>query len=181
MRRVAALFAAFAAVAFAPAPAWASQPAFSHLKWRSIGPAVAGGRVAAVAGTTADANLYYIGTAGGGVWRSENGGATWTPVFAHEPVSAIGAVAIDPSNEKVVWVGTGEANPRNDVSYGDGVYRSTDGGKTWKNLGLHATWSISRILIDPKNANHVIVGAFGDPFKNSVHRGVYVTFDGGKT
>ena len=159
----------------------ADESAYAHLKWRSIGPAVAGGRVAAVAGTPANPQLYYIGAAGGGVWKSVNGGATWTPVFEKEPVSAVGAVTIDPTNENVVWVGTGESNPRNDVTYGDGVYKSTDGGKTWKNVGLQATRHISRILIDPTNPDHVIVGAFGDPFRDSTDRGVYVTGDGGKT
>jgi photosystem II stability/assembly factor-like uncharacterized protein len=155
--------------------------AYANLSWRSIGPAVAGGRVAAVAGTPRDDQLYYLGTAGGGVWRSINGGATWEPVFEKEPVAAIGAVAIDPKNERIVWAGTGEANPRNDVSYGDGLYKSTDGGTTWQRVGLAGVWSISRIAIDPRDPNHVVVGAFGDPFKDSTDRGVYVTFDGGRT
>lgn len=154
---------------------------YGNLKWRSVGPAIAGGRVPAVAGIDSDPNLYYIGAAGGGVWKTDNGGATWTPVFEKQPVSAIGAVTIDPSNENVVWVGTGESNPRNDVSYGDGIYKTADGGKTWQNMGLHDVWSFSRILVDPKNPNHVIAGAFGDPYKDSTARGVYVTDDGGKT
>lgn len=162
------------------APAGAAAP-FAHLTFRSIGPAAAGGRVAAVAGTDADQNLYYLGSAGGGVWKSINGGATWTAVFEKEPVAAIGAVTIDPTNQDVVWVGTGESNPRNDVSFGDGVYKTTDGGKSWTNVGLRDTWSISRVLVDPRNPNHVIVGAFGDPFRDSEARGVYVTDDGGRT
>ncbi len=155
--------------------------AYANLSWRSIGPAIAGGRVAAVAGTSQDDQLYYLGTAGGGVWKSSNGGATWEPVFEKEPVGAVGAVAIDPTNERVVWAGTGEANPRNDVSYGNGLYKSTDGAKTWMRVGLAGVWSISRIAIDPRNSRHVVVGAFGDPFKDSPDRGVYVTFDGGQT
>ncbi len=155
--------------------------AYANLSWRSIGPAVAGGRVAAVAGTPQDDQLYYLGTAGGGVWKSSNGGATWEPVFEKQDVAAIGAVAIDPTNERVVWAGTGEANPRNDVSYGDGLYKSTDGAKSWTRVGLAGVWSISRIAVDPRNAKHVVVGAFGDPFKDSSDRGVYVTFDGGRT
>jgi photosystem II stability/assembly factor-like uncharacterized protein len=151
------------------------------LKWRQVGPAVSGGRVAAVAGTPSDPNLYYLGSAGGGVWKSENGGATWTPVFEKEPVAAIGAVTIDPTDENVVWVGTGETNPRNDVSYGDGVYKSTDGGKTWTNVGLKATRHIGRILVDPKNPDHVLVAALGDVFADSHDRGVFVTNDGGRT
>ncbi|MGH7738191.1 MAG: WD40/YVTN/BNR-like repeat-containing protein [Candidatus Tyrphobacter sp.] len=151
------------------------------MSWRQIGPAAGGGRIAAVAGTDQNANLYYVGTAGGGVWKSANGGATWDPVFDSEPVAAIGAVAIDPNDEHVVWVGTGESNPRNDVSYGDGVYKTTDGGKTWTNVGLAGTKYISRILVDPRDSNHVIVGALGDVFSDSTERGVYVTWDGGKT
>jgi photosystem II stability/assembly factor-like uncharacterized protein len=155
--------------------------AYANLTWRSIGPAIAGGRVPAVAGTAQDDQLYYIGAAGGGVWKSDNGAVTWTPVFTKQGVSAIGAVAIDPTNQNVVWVGTGEANPRNDVSYGNGLYKTTDGAKTWKRVGLQGVWSISRIAIDPKDPRHVVVGAFGDPFKDSTDRGVYVTFDGGAT
>ncbi len=165
----------------APAAASAAQAPYAHLHWRVIGPAIAGGRVASVAGTPQNPKLYYIGTAGGGVWKTDNGAATWSPVFDGEPVSAIGAVAIDPTNQDVVWAGTGEANPRNNVSYGDGLYKTTDGAKHWKRVGLAGVWSISRIAIDPKNPQHVVVAAFGDPFKDSSKRGVYVTFDGGKT
>ena len=134
-------------------------------------------RIAAVAGSASDPKLYFVGTAGGGVWRSQNGGQTWDPVFDKEPVSAIGAVTIDPSDNKTVWVGTGEANPRQNVSYGDGVYKSTDGGDTWTNVGLKETRYISRIIVDPRNHNHVIVGAVGDVFSDSPQRGVYVTDD----
>jgi photosystem II stability/assembly factor-like uncharacterized protein len=153
--------------------------AYANLTWRSIGPAVAGGRVTSVAGTPQNDRLYYLGSAGGGVWKSSNGGATWAPVFEKGSVGAIGAVAIDPTDERVVWAGTGESNPRNDVSYGDGLYKSTDSAKSWRRVGLTGVWSISRIAIDPRNPRHVVVGAFGDPFKDSPNRGVYVTFDGG--
>jgi photosystem II stability/assembly factor-like uncharacterized protein len=152
-----------------------------NLLWRATGPAIAGGRVTSVAGSARDANLYYAGAAGGGVWKSTDGGAAWNPVFDKENAGAIGAVAIDPSNDDTVWVGTGESNPRNDVSYGDGVYKSIDGGKTWTNVGLQKTKYISRILIDPSDPQHVIVGALGDVFSDSPDRGAYVTFDGGKT
>ena len=176
-RTLAAL--SFALAAVAPSFVHAADAPYAHMTWRSVGPAVAGGRVAAVAGTANDPKLYYLGSAGGGVWKTTNGGETWTPVFEKQSVSAIGAIAIDPADENVVWVGTGESNPRNDVSYGDGVYKTTDGGKTWKNVGLANTRHISRILIDPKNPRHVIVGALGDVFKDSLDRGVYVTDDGG--
>ena len=164
-----------------PSPTPTPGPPYSNMQWRSIGPALPGGRVAAVAGSVRDVNLYYLGAAGGGVWKSTDGAETWQPVFDKQKVSAIGAIAIDPANDDVVWVGTGESNPRNDVSYGDGVYKSTDGGKTWSNVGLTQTRHISRILIDPHDPNHVIVGALGDVFGPNENRGVYVTDDGGKT
>ncbi len=162
-------------------PAVAEPLPTGNLPWRETGPAIAGGRVTSVAGSAHDPNLYYLGAAGGGVWKSTDGGAAWTAVFDKEQVGAIGAVAIDPANDDTVWVGTGESNPRNDVSYGDGVYKTSDGGKTWTNVGLRDTKHISRILIDPSDPQHVIVGALGDVFANSPDRGVYVTFDGGKT
>lgn len=174
--------AAFAAALFlSPLAVTAADAPYANLKWREIGPALAGGRVAAVAGTPQNDKLYYIGTAGGGVWKSDNGGATWSPVFDGQKVSAIGAVAIDPANENVVYVGTGESNPRNDVSYGDGLYKTTDGGKHWTVVGLQNSRHISRIAIDPKNSSHVVVGALGDVFADSTDRGVYVTFDAGKS
>jgi len=180
-RGVAAVTAlTFAVGAAAVAPAVADSAGFGNLTWRSIGPAVSGGRVAAVAGTPQDDRLYYIGTAGGGVWKSINGGATWAPVFDKQDAPAIGAVAIDPQNRNVVYVGTGESNPRNDVSYGDGLYKTTDGGKTWSNIGLRGTRHISRIVIDPHNPAHVVVGALGDVFADSPDRGVYVSFDAGR-
>ena len=156
-------------------------PAFGNMSWRAIGPAGTGGRVAAVAGSATDPKLYYVGAAGGGVWKSANGAQTWDPVFEKQGTGAIGAVTIDPTDNNIVWVGTGETNPRNDVSYGDGVYRSADGGDTWTNTGLKGTKYISRILVDPRNHNHVIVGALGDVFADSPQRGVFVTDDGGKT
>lgn len=151
------------------------------MSWREIGPAFTGGRVTSVAGTASNVKLYYIGAAGGGVWKSANAAQTWDPVFDKQGVGAIGAVTIDPTDENTVWVGTGESNPRNDVSYGDGVYKTTDGGDTWSNLGLKATRYISRILVDPRNHNHVIVGTLGDVYGDSPERGVYVTDDGGRT
>ena len=177
--------ALFGLIAAAPTPAPTAKPtpgpAFAKMQWRAVGPAASGGRIAAVAGSATDANLYYVGTAGGGVWKTTNGGQSWQPVFEDQKVSAIGAVAIDPNDNNTVWAGTGESNPRNDVSYGDGLYKSTDGGKTWSNVGLSGTRHISRIVIDPHNSNHVIAGALGDVFGSNENRGVYVTDDGGKT
>ena len=107
-----------------PSPTPTPGPPFGNMSWRAIGPAAAGGRVAAVAGSATNPKLYYVGAAGGGVWKSDNGGQTWDPVFDKEGIAAIGAVTIDPTDDRHVWVGTGEANPRNDVSYGDGVYKT---------------------------------------------------------
>jgi photosystem II stability/assembly factor-like uncharacterized protein len=134
-----------------------------------------------VVGVASDPKLYYLGSAGGGIWKTVNGGATWAPVFEHENVASIGAVAIDPKNHDVVWAGTGETNPRNDVSWGDGIYKSTDAGKTWRNVGLAATKYIASVVIDPRNPDTVVVGALGDVFADSPERGVYRTTDGGKT
>lgn len=164
-----------------PSPTPTPGPPFGNMSWRAIGPAGTGGRVAAVAGSATDPKLYYLGAAGGGVWKSTTGAQTWDPVFGKEGVGAIGAVTIDPTDNRIVWVGTGESNPRNDVSYGDGVYKTTDGGEHWTNVGLKDTKYISRILVDPRNHNHVIVGALGDVFADNSERGVYVTDDGGRT
>ncbi len=151
------------------------------LAWRNVGPAVAGGRLAAIAGSDRDPSLVYIGAAGGGVWKSTNGTTSWKPVFDKEGVGSIGAIALNPNDDADVWVGTGESNPRNDVSYGNGVYRSTDGGKTWANLGLGGSYAISKISLDPRNRQVAVVAALGDPFRDSDERGIYRTVDGGKT
>jgi len=164
-----------------PHPTPTPTPPYNRLALRLIGPALAGGRVSAVAGVAGDPRLYYLGSGGGGVWKTDNGGATWSPVFDATGVASIGAVAIDPRDHQVVWVGTGEANPRNDVIAGAGVYKSTDGGKTWANVGLTGTRSIASIVIDPRDPNVVLVGALGDVFADSPERGVFRTTDGGKT
>jgi len=169
---------AHGAVAPHPSPSPTDDPG---LQYRSIGPAVSGGRVAAVAGSDRDAMLYYAGAAGGGVWQSTNGGVVWKSVWQHGSLGSIGAIAIDPERDATVWVGTGEANPRNDLSWGDGIYRSTDGAKTWRHLGLEATSQIARISIDPRRSQDVVVAALGNPYVDTPDRGVYRTVDGGKT
>ncbi len=154
---------------------------FSGLHFRNVGPQVSGGRLGAVAGTDADASLYYAGAAGGGVWKTTNAGQSWKPVFDAQDVQSIGALAIDPLNENVVWAGTGEGAPRNDVIAGDGVYRSSDGGKTWQSDLKLRNALVSRILVDPRDPKTVVVGVLGDPFADSSDRGVYRTVDGGQT
>lgn len=152
---------------------------FKNLKPRSIGPAGMSGRITAIDALQTNPNLIYIGSASGGVWKTENSGSNWTPVFDDQPTLNIGAVCIQQSNPSVVWVGTGEGNPRNSVSLGDGIYKTMDAGKTWKLMGLEKTKNIHRIIIDPVNPNTVYVAAIGNPFGVHPERGVYKTTDGG--
>jgi len=154
---------------------------YAHLRYRSIGPAISGGRVTAVAGSDRNPFLYYVGAAGGGVFKSVNGGVSFSDVFAKEPVGAIGALAVSPRDDNDVWVGTGEANPRNDVSYGDGIWRTMNGGKTWLHRGLADSSQIAKILVDPRDARVAVVAALGNPWKDSAERGVFRTTDGGIT
>ncbi|MCI0491243.1 MAG: hypothetical protein L0229_32025 [Blastocatellia bacterium] len=155
--------------------------AFERLEWRSIGPANMGGRTADVEGIPGNPNLVYVGTASGGIWKTTNGGTTWTPVFERQNTISIGDLAVDPTNPDVIWAGTGESNTRNSVSFGDGVYKSNDGGKTWQHMGLGDSERISRIVINPLNTDMVYVGALGHAFGPNQERGVFMTTDGGKT
>lgn len=155
--------------------------ALSNLSWRSIGPANMGGRVADVEGVPGDPNTVYVGSASGGVFKTTDGGVSWTPIFDRQTSISVGDIALEPGNPDVVWVGTGESNARNSVSFGDGVYKSTDGGKTWKNMGLKETNTISRIIINPKNPDNVYVAAVGRLWGANEERGVFMTMDGGKT
>ncbi len=149
------------------------------LKARSIGPAAMSGRIAAVDSDPNHPETIWVGSAGGGVWKSESAGIAWEPVFDDQPVTSIGALAIDPTNPSVVWVGTGEANPRNSVSIGEGVWKTLDGGKSWKRLGLEKTEHIHRIAIDPRNSQVAYVAALGQIWGENPERGVYKTTDGG--
>jgi photosystem II stability/assembly factor-like uncharacterized protein len=150
------------------------------MQYRLVGP-FRGGRVLAVAGVPGDPQTYYFGAASGGVWKSIDGGAHWTPQFDKEDTASIGSVAVAPSDPNIIYVGTGEGCLRGNISYGDGVYRSNDAGKTWKNLGLRDTQHIPRVLIDPRNPEVVLVAALGHAFGPNAERGVFRTADGGKT
>jgi photosystem II stability/assembly factor-like uncharacterized protein len=150
-----------------------------NLEIRNVGPSNMSGRITAIDVVTANPKIMFVGAASGGVWKSENGGTAWTPVFDDQPTQNIGAVAVQQSNPNVIWVGTGEGNPRNSMNLGMGIFKSTDGGLTWKHLGLEATKTIHRISIDPTNPNVVYVGAMGDPFTANEDRGLYKTTDGG--
>ncbi len=175
------LLLAFTALS-AGAEAPALDPALlAGLTARSIGPAGMSGRVAAIDAVAADPSTIWIGAATGGVWKSVNGGSHWQPVFDREDVHSIGALAISPANPNVVWIGTGEGNVRNSASFGRGVYRTLDGGRTWQHLGLEQTKRIHRILPHPTDPDTVYVAALGRMWGESPERGVYRTRDGGKT
>src|SRR5579885_929705 len=152
-----------------------------QLNWRCIGPAAMGGRIVAIAVNESDPSMWWVATASGGLLKTTNNGVTFEHQFDREATVSIGDVAVAPSNPNVVWVGTGENNPRNSVSYGDGVYKSTDGGKTWKNMGLKKSFQVGKVLIHPKNPDIVYVGALGRLYGPSEERGLFKTSDGGKT
>src|SRR6266478_6571807 len=154
---------------------------FKSLEFREIGPATMGGRIDDFAVVESNPNIVYVGTASGGVWKTTNNGTTWEPIFDKENVSTIGDIAIAPSDPSVVWVGTGEPNNRQSSSWGDGIYKSLDGGKTWQKMGLTATHHIGRIVIHPKNPEVVYVAALGHLWGANPERGVYKTSDGGKS
>src|SRR5215467_10350747 len=154
----------------------------SGLGARNIGSAAMSGRVAAIAAVKENGRLtVYVGAASGGVWKSINGGTTFKPVFDKEAVQSIGAITIDPESPKTIWVGTGEAWTRNSTSIGNGIYKSTDGGDSWHNMGLPNSERISRILVDPKDSNTVYACVPGKLWSDSDDRGLYKTIDGGKT
>lgn len=150
------------------------------MKYRTIGP-FRGGRSLTASGIAGDPTTYYFGATGGGVWKTTDGAVTWTSVFDKQGTSSIGSVAIAPSNPNLVYVGTGEACIRGNISHGDGVYKTVDGGKTWKNVGLHDSRAIGRVIVDPQNADIVLVAALGHPYGSNSERGIFRTTDGGKT
>ena len=156
-----------------------SESPFGALRFRYIGPP--GNRVTSVVGVPGDMNVYYTGAASGGVWKSFDAGQHWYPIFDAESAQSIGSIAIAPSNHSILWVGTGEPFIRSNVSLGDGIYKSIDGGKTWQHMGLEKTGRIGRILIDPRNPDIVYAAALGTCYGPQVERGVYRTTDGGKT
>ena len=148
---------------------------------RSIGPGGMSGRITAIDVVLSDTDIMYAGTASGGLWKSSSAGITWEPIFDNQITASIGAVAVQQSNPDVIWVGTGEGNPRNSLNGGYGVFKSIDGGKSWKSMGLEKTRHIERVLIDPSNPNVVYVGAIGSPWGEHAERGVYKTTNGGKS
>jgi photosystem II stability/assembly factor-like uncharacterized protein len=152
---------------------------FEGMRWRSIGPA-RGGRVLGVTGVRGEPEVYYFGAVGGGVWKTNDAGRTWKPIFDAQPVASIGAIAVAPSNREVIYVGSGEADMRSSISGGNGMYKSTDGGKSWARIGLSESRQIGRILVDPRDENRVFVAALGHAYGPNGERGVYRSNDGGE-
>jgi photosystem II stability/assembly factor-like uncharacterized protein len=157
------------------------DPTLKKFVWRSIGPAVMGGRVDTIAVDESNPSVIYVGYATGGIWKTLNNGTTWTPIFDRYPVSSIGDIALAPSNPQIIYVGTGEPNNRQSSSFGAGVYKSTDGGEKFEYVGLKETQTISKVVIHPKDPNTVYVAAVGHLFGPNPERGLYKTTDGGKT
>ena len=158
-----------------------SNSTFQGLKFRSIGPALTSGRIGDLAVHPAKNGTYYVAVASGGVWKTVNSGTTWTPVFDSQASYSIGCITMDPNNPQVIWVGTGENNSQRSVAYGDGVYKSLDGGKSWKNVGLKESEHIGMIWVDPRDSNRVFVAAQGPLWSPGGDRGLYLTENGGES
>src|ERR1039458_9186384 len=154
MRRLSALCVLVVLAIGVNSPAQVNPALVGGMKWRQIGP-FRGGRVLAVAGVPGDPNTYYFGAVAGGIFKSTNGGLSWTPTFDHEDISSIGAIAVADADHNILYAGSGEACLRGNISYGDGVYKSTDAGLTWKNVGLKDTRHIGAVIIDPRNPDQI--------------------------
>ena len=170
----------FASIGFYPAVAQQiPESAYQEMRWRMIGP-TRGGRTRAACGVPSEPNVFYMGAVNGGVWKSDDYGRTWNPIFDGQPTQSIGAIAVAPSDPNIIYVGSGEGLARPDVSVGDGVYKSADAGKTWTHLGLRNSQGIPAVAVDPRNPNRVFVAALGHPFGASEERGIYLSTDGGQ-
>jgi len=166
------------------APVIMAQPfnpeLFKSLHWRNIGP-FRGGRTRAVAGVPGQPNVFYIAQVNGGIWKTDDYGRTWTPIFDDQPTGSIGCIAVAPSDPTVIYAGSGEGLQRPDLSVGDGIYKSVDGGKTWEHLGLRDGQQIPQIAVDPRDANRILVAVAGHPYAANEERGIFRSTDGGKT
>jgi len=165
----------------APLAVRADESPITEMRWRALGPALPEGRASAVVGSDQHALLFYAGTAGGGAWKSVDGGTSWQNISDVIHLSSIGAIAVAANDDQNVWVGAGETNPRNDVIPESGLYHSTNGGRSWTNAGFAGAPGISKILLDPSDPKHIVVAVLGDVFAPSTQRGVFVSFDGGAT
>ena len=153
---------------------------FAEMRWRPIGP-LRGGRTRSAAGVPSQPNVFYIGVCNGGVWNTNDFGRTWQPIFDDQPTGSIGAIAVAPSAPNIVYVGSGEGLHRPDLSTGDGVYKSTDAGRTWTHLGLRDGQQIPMIAVDPRDPNRLFVAVLGHPYGPNEERGLYRSTDGGRT
>lgn len=162
-------------------PASRVESILTALQPRALGPTVFGGRVSNIAVVESDPRIFYVAAASGGLWKTVNGGMTFTPIFDRERTVALGIVRVHPANPDIIWVGTGEQNNRNSSSWGDGVYKSTDGGETWTNMGLRDSRHIGSILLHPTNPDIVYVGALGHLWGENDERGLYKSTNGGQT
>src|SRR5436309_9528126 len=169
---------------FAGCPAVTAQPfspdLFTSLHWRNIGP-FRGGRTRAVAGVPSQPNVFYVAQVNGGVWKTDDYGRTWAPIFDDQPTGSIGCIAVAASDPNIVYVGSGEGLQRPDLSVGDGIYRSADAGRTWMHLGLRDGQQIPQIAVDPRDANTLLVAVAGHPYGPNEERGIFRSSDGGKT
>ncbi|MFZ0702465.1 MAG: hypothetical protein WAM80_11525, partial [Candidatus Acidiferrales bacterium] len=167
---------------FAPAVLAQQYPEslYQELHWRMIGP-FRGGRTRAISGVASEPNVFYIAQVNGGVWKTTDYGETWEPIFDAEPTQSVGALEVAPCDPNIIYVGSGEGLQRPDLSVGDGMYKSTDAGKTWVHLGLDDAEQIAQLAIDPRDPNHVLVAVVGHPYGPSEMRGIFRTTDGGQT
>ena len=184
LRRLSSLFVIFISMAAGSQPPAHAEPfsqrLFSEMRWRCIGP-FRGGRTVGATGVRGQPNVFYIGVNNGGVWRTNDAGRVWKPIFDGQPTQSIGALAVAPSNPNVLYVGSGEGLQRPDLSVGDGIYRSTDAGKSWRHLGLRDAQQIGAILIDPRDSKRLFVAVLGHPYGPNEERGVFRSTDGGET
>ncbi len=153
---------------------------YQEMRWRMIGP-FRGGRTRAATGVPNQPNVFYVGQGDGGVWKSDDYGRTWTPIFEDQPSQSIGAIAVAPSDPNIVYAASGEGLQRPDLSVGDGIYKSTDAGKTWTHLGLRDGQQIPALAVDPRDPNHVFAAVLGHPYGPNEERGIFVSTDGGQT
>src|ERR1700676_5327194 len=165
--------------AIAPAAPYDAK-LFAEMRWRMVGPH-RGGRTRACAGVASQPNVFYIGAVNGGVWKTNDYGRTWNPIFDDQPTGSIGAIAVAPSDPNIIYVGSGEGLQRADLSVGDGIYKSTDAGRTWQHLGLRDAQQIASIIVDPKDPNRLFVAAQGHPYGPNPEPGVFRSLDGGQT
>src|SRR5713101_2078961 len=157
-----------------------SEKLYQEMHWRMIGP-FRGGRTRAVAGVAGQPNVFYMGAVDGGVWKSDDYGRTWTPIFDQQPTQSIGAIAVAPSNPQIIYVASGEGLQRPDLSVGDGIYKSTDAGKTWMHLGLRDGQQIPALAVDPRDPNRLFAAVLGHPYGPNQERGIFRSTDGGAT